>query len=147
MLAYFLTFCLFGALLSNTTQGHCAQSSPVNHTQCNWSQFPPLPDAEGFASPFAGVAGGALLIAGGANFPNKRPWEGGTKIWYDRVFILPTATSAWIAAGRLPRPNAYGIAVSIPSGVICAGGGDTREHFRDVFLLSRDGQTLHMTPM
>ena len=119
----------------------------MNHLQRNWSQLPSLPDAEGFASPFAGVAGDALLIAGGANFPDKRPWEGGTKIWYDRVFILPSPDGSWIEAGRLPYPNAYGVAVSCPAGVICAGGGDAREHFRDVLLLSWDGRSLHTSSL
>ncbi|MFO0044239.1 MAG: galactose oxidase, partial [Armatimonadota bacterium] len=51
-----------------------------------WKQLPPLPDPEGFAAPFAGMSHNQLLVAGGANFPDKRPWEGGTKVWYDKVF-------------------------------------------------------------
>ena len=39
-------------------------------------------------SAVAGVSGGALLVAGGANFPDKKPWQGGTKVWYDTVFVL-----------------------------------------------------------
>ena len=35
--------------------------------------------------------GGAILVAGGANFPDKKPWEGGKKVWYDTVFVLETA--------------------------------------------------------
>ena len=101
-----------------------------------WQQLAPLPDREGFASSFAGVSGGALLVAGGANFPDRRPWDGGTKVWYDRVFALASPGGAWTVAGRLPRPLAYGVSVSAPEGVICAGGGDASAHFRDVFLLS-----------
>src|SRR4051794_9202194 len=41
-----------------------------------WTQLPSLPDPEGFASAFAGVSHDALLVAGGANFPDKRPWDG-----------------------------------------------------------------------
>ena len=51
-----------------------------------WEKLPPLPDALGVAAPFAGVSGGALLVAGGANFPDKMPWEGGKKVWHDRVW-------------------------------------------------------------
>lgn len=112
-----------------------------------WKQLPALPDREGFASSFAGVSGGALLVAGGANFPDKRPWEGGTKIWYDRVFALAVPDRAWIEAGRLTRPIAYGVSVSGPEGVLCAGGGDTSAHFRDVFLLQWDGAKLHQRPL
>jgi len=62
-----------------------------------------LPDREGFAGSYAGVSGGALIVAGGANFPDKRPWEGGTKIWYDRIFVLEPAASTWRTVGRLPH--------------------------------------------
>jgi N-acetylneuraminic acid mutarotase len=60
-----------------------------------WKALPPLPDREGFAASFAGVSGGALIVAGGANFPDKRPWEKGKKIWYASVFVLEKADSAW----------------------------------------------------
>ena len=101
-----------------------------------WTRLPVLPDAEGFASAFAGASHGALLVAGGANFPGKRPWEGGTKTWYDEVFVLTSAKEGWHVGGKLPRPNAYGVSFTTPAGVVCAGGGDAREHLRDVFLLA-----------
>ncbi|OAM89178.1 hypothetical protein OH491_12875 [Termitidicoccus mucosus] len=110
--------------------------------QLLWTQLPSVPDAEGFASPFAGIGNDALLVGGGANFPAKRPWEGGTKIWYDTVFALPSPDGAWRVAGRLPRPCAYGISVTHGGGVICAGGGDAREHFRDVYKLKWNGGEL-----
>ena len=46
----------------------------------HWSALPPLPDAHGFGGPYAGVSGGALLVAGGANFPDATPWENGAKV-------------------------------------------------------------------
>jgi len=112
-------------------------------TQWTWKQLPSVPDAEGFASAFAGVSHDALLIAGGANFPGKRPWEGGSKVWYDEVFVLPEPQGAWIAAGKLPRPVAYGVSLTTSLGIVCAGGGDAKEHFRSVFLLNWDGKKLH----
>ena len=48
-----------------------------------WSKLPSLPDKEGFAAMFAGLSvdhgGEILLAAGGANFPDKKPWEGDRK--------------------------------------------------------------------
>ena len=44
-----------------------------------WTSLPPLPDPIGFAGAFAGVADGALLVAGGANFPDLPPWDKGKK--------------------------------------------------------------------
>lgn len=98
-----------------------------------WTELPPLPDPIGFAAPFAGVAQGSLIVAGGANFPDGRPWNGARKVWHDRVFVLDTPTSPWREAGRLPWPVGYGVAVTVPDGVLCLGGSNEREHLRTAF--------------
>jgi N-acetylneuraminic acid mutarotase len=97
--------------------------------------LPSVSDKEGFAGPFAGVSNGALLVAGGANFPDKRPWEGGTKVWYDSVFVLEKPNGAWKNAGKLPRPLAYGVCVTHGNGVVCVGGSDKDRYYADAFRL------------
>lgn len=89
-----------------------------------WSELPPLPDKEGFAGMFAGVVSGRLVVAGGANFPEGYPWEGGKKYWYDSIYVLDSNTSpAWRKlALRLPKPLAYGVSWSDQNRLICAGG-------------------------
>ena len=96
-----------------------------------WSQLPSLPDPEGFAGVFAGVAADAagretLAVIGGANFPEKRPWEGGRKVYYRDVYTLrlTEAGAAWRKfASAWPEPAAYGMSVSLPGrGVLCIGG-------------------------
>lgn len=101
-----------------------------------WRTLPPLPDARSFAGMFAGVADDALLVAGGANFPDAMPWDGGAKFWHDRVWVLEKPDGAWREAGRLPRPLGYGVAVSTKRGVLCIGGGDAERHHADCFYLS-----------
>jgi N-acetylneuraminate epimerase len=135
------TFCL-GVLFTLALVMGVTADSDMQLPMLKWTQLPSVPDAEGFASAFAGVSHDALLVAGGANFPEKRPWEGGAKVWYDQVFVLESPTGQWRVAGRLPRPNAYGVSVTTSEGVVCAGGGDAREHSRDVFLLAWDGREL-----
>lgn len=107
-----------------------------------WQELPALPDREGFAGMFAGVSNGALIAAGGANFPEKKPWEGGAKVWHDAIYVLERPDGAWKAAGKLPRPAAYGVSVSTPLGVVCCGGGDAKAHFREVFALQWDGKAI-----
>ena len=106
-----------------------------NHSGLTWSQLPPLPDAFGVAAPFTGESGGALLVAGGANFPNGFPWQGGKKIWHDTVYSLAATNAQWQIVGRLPRPLAYGVSLTTPDGVLCIGGSDTLRHYAEVFLL------------
>jgi N-acetylneuraminate epimerase len=100
-----------------------------------WTRLPPLPDKEGFAGSFAGVSNGALLVAGGANFPDKKPWEGGQKQWYDTVFVLEKPGGEWKVAGKLPRALGYGVSVTHGAGVVCVGGSDAERHFADAFRL------------
>jgi N-acetylneuraminate epimerase len=95
----------------------------------------PLPERAGFAGMYAGASGGALLAAGGANFPEKMPWEGGKKVWYDSVFVLDRPEGEWRVAGRLPRALGYGVCVTYGEAVICAGGSDATRHYADVFRL------------
>ena len=61
----------------------------------NWlGGIPDLPPSSGevkqvgLAGTFAGTHNKALIVAGGANFPDLPPWEGGKKVWWDDVFIL-----------------------------------------------------------
>lgn len=117
--------------------------------ELDWKPLPSLPDTEGFAGSFAGVSGGALLVAGGTNFPDKRPWEGGSKVWYDTLHVLEKPDGTWTQAGKLPKPNGYGVSITTPDGLICIGGGDLTVHFRDVFRLcyARGKVTIQALPM
>ena len=119
-----------------------AQPTPSMPHALVWKELPALPDREGFAGSYAGVSGNVLLVAGGANFPDKRPWEGGTKIWYDRVFALAPEAPAWREAGRLPGAGGYGVSVNTPEGLVLIGGGDAARNFDEVWLARWDGKTV-----
>jgi len=111
------------------------------HAGLTWTDLPPIPDAVGVAAPFAGVSGGALLVAGGANFPHGAPWDGGVKVWHDRVFVLDQPDGDWGEPGRLPRPLGYGVSITTPRGILCVGGSDADLHYTECFLLRLvDGQ-------
>jgi N-acetylneuraminic acid mutarotase len=108
-----------------------------------WQPLADLPDPEGFAGSFVGVAGGSLILAGGTHFPDKMPWVGGIKVWYDDVYELKSLKSSWSKIGKLPKPNGYGLSLSMEDGLICLGGGDARANFSDVFRLQiQDGKVV-----
>ena len=109
--------------------------------------LPPLPDEFGFAGMFAGVSGGALLCAGGANFPEQSLAQGGKKKWHDRVFALNPPDGAWRDAGRLPWANGYGVSATWRDAVVLAGGGDATTNFRAVLLVRWDGAHLSFEPL
>src|SRR3954454_22161988 len=96
--------------------------STMSAQEIRWSRLPPIPAREGFAYPFAGLSNGALIVAGGANFPDKKPWEGGTKHWHDSVFLLERPDSEWKQIGKLPRPIGYGVSITTADGILCLCG-------------------------
>jgi len=129
--------------------GHLVLTFVVSSAMAlEWVPLPPIPDQEGFASPFAGTHGEHLIVAGGANFPDAKPWEGGTKVWYDQVFVLDRAEGDWRVVGQLPKPLAYGVSISTPEGLICIGGSDTTQHHAGVFRLriTDDGVSFESLP-
>ncbi|MGM0488159.1 MAG: sodium:solute symporter family transporter [Planctomycetota bacterium] len=116
-------------------------SKPAPNISLDWQQLPDLPDTLGVAGPFVGVHQDALIVAGGANFPEP-VWES-DKVWRDRIHVLTKTTSGyqWHEADPLDRPIAYGTAVSTADGVVCMGGNHSKETFREVFLLRWDAET------
>ena len=103
--------------------------------QEGWKKLPPIPDPLGVAAPFAGVSNGALVVAGGANFPDKMPWEGGKKVWHDKVWVLEKPGGTWRDAGKLPRALAYGVSLNVGGTVVCIGGSDSVRHYADTTIV------------
>ncbi len=119
----------------------CGNDVPLCAQELKWTQQPSIPDNVGFAGPFAGRHGGALIVAGGANFADKKPWEGGIKVWYDSVFVLPDGETKWLQGQKLPQPLGYGVSLSVKEGMICLGGSDAHRHYASCFYLKWvDGQ-------
>ena len=112
-----------------------------------WKKLPSLPAKYGFAGSFAGVTNGALLVAGGSNFPDRKLWDGGTKVWYDKIFVLERPDGEWIVVGKLPRALAYGVCVTYGDGVVCVGGSDRDRHYADAFRLEWRNRRLVTTKL
>lgn len=112
-----------------------AISSSLLAFEGQWSQLKSMPDDEGFASPFAGVSGGALIVAGGANIPHNKWADIFTKVWHDRVFVLEKPDGDWKTGFKLQRALGYGISVSADDSVLCFGGSDAIKHYADGFRL------------
>ncbi|BCM92729.1 N-acetylneuraminate epimerase [Abditibacteriota bacterium] len=109
-----------------------------------WSELPGLPEPR--SGHYAGNSHGALIIVGGANFPVPL-YQGGTKIWYPDVRVLPPDSAQWVTASPLPAPIGYGASVSDERGLICIGGGDATTHSTAVFRLEWTGSALRRTEL
>ena len=126
-------------LMETPTAGQVRQHAQRQFS-LRWKKIRPLPDRHGFAGAFAGVSNGALIVAGGANFPDQPVWEGGKKAWYDEIFVLERPDSEWKTGFTLPMPIGYGVSVTTEKGLLCVGGADADRHYADVFLLEWSGR-------
>lgn len=95
--------------------------------------------SHGYAGMFAGVHQDVLILAGGANFPEEAPWNGGKKHFSQHIYVLEKSSHGyqWVAGLelKLPFPVAYGTSISTPNGVLCVGGNDQGQTFNKAFLL------------
>ncbi|MGN6530851.1 MAG: kelch repeat-containing protein [Ginsengibacter sp.] len=93
----------------------------------------------GLAGAINGVNNDVLIVAGGSNFPDKLPWEGGKKVYYDNIFVLEKKGNqyGWHKKVKsiLPEPIAYCGITSTPSGIVYAGGENENGISNKCFLL------------
>lgn len=120
-------------LLSSAPTFAQAQNNPLA-----FQSLPDIPDAIGLGGPLVGTHEGALIVAGGANFPTPLT-EGGAKVWHDRIFVLLPEEKTWrTLEQRLPRPLAYAACASLPQGIVVIGGSDEDTVHASVFLMRWD---------
>ena len=141
---YFLLPCFFLLLLSNI---QAYEDNPfVNFEWKELAFIPPAPGKAiqpGIAGAFIGIHNDALIIAGGANFPDAAVWEGGEKVYHREIYVLEKKEDGsyqWFEekAFALPRNMAYGLAISTGDGLACIGGMDGERLLDDAFLLRWD---------
>jgi cyclically-permuted mutarotase family protein len=97
-----------------------------------------IPNPIGMNGSFTGVHNDALIIAGGANFPKTPVWEGGKKQWHNSVYVLSKDGSRKIwntKELKLPKALANGVSINTPNGILCIGGDDADQVYKEVFLL------------
>lgn len=115
-----------------------------------WEPLPVLPEALGVGGPLVGVHNDALIVAGGANFPEP-VWEN-DKLWRDEAWVLVKGGAdgyEWLSGFALDHPIAYAACVSTAHGVACLGGSDGETTFDRCFLLQWDPEKrqLSQTPL
>ncbi len=105
----------------------CLHGSSGATAPLNWLQLPLIPNQFGLGGPNAGVHNGALIVAGGANFPKGPPWQvgdqpKGDKVWHRKIYVLEQGDTKWRDGFDLPRPLAYAATVSTAEGIYLLGG-------------------------
>lgn len=120
----------------------------AKETALHWKIAAELPSLDGksrslgFAGPVTGVHNNVMVVAGGANFPNNMPWQGGKKKYYDDVYVYlknKNTLKLHKKLFKLPFPVAYAACSSTPAGIIYAGGENEQGISSKVILLQWDG--------
>ena len=79
--------------------------------------------AEGVSATYAALINGKLIVAGGANFPDKLGFEA----FYDEIMLFDNHQNMWKQIGNLPQKSAYGVSVPISDGTLWIGGNTADE--------------------
>jgi len=134
-------------MLVKTTNSFAQQQENLT---LEWERAAYLHDKEGhpslgFAGPINGLHHQVLVVAGGANFPDKMPWEGGKKKYYDAVYVLEKKGEkyAWNTKvqSKLPEPIAYCGVTSTPLGIVYVGGENENGLSNKAYLLQWNKKT------
>ena len=123
-----------------------------------WKTIAQLPLSEGsmphigLAGPVTGVVNDFMIVAGGANFPDLPPWEGGQKAFHDKIYVLTKKRSGryhWHHDSeiRLPFPVAYTANVSFGKSVFILGGENRTGPLKAALRLEWADGHLHFYPL
>lgn len=107
-----------------------------------FTQIATLPGGEGWAGMYAGVSDERLFCFGGVNFPDKRPWEGGQKKWYDTIYMLQEGNDWVELIDKLPSPLAYGVSITYSNKIILIGGINEGNYSNKVLEYQWNGNSL-----
>lgn len=137
-ITFSILFLVFHLMLSEKIQ---AQTFAMPE----WERNIALPDWEGrehpgLAGPLTGFHAGVLVVAGGANFPEGYPWQGGAKRYHQSIYTWEPGNGKGNDCFtrqqlQLPEPLAYAACVSTSQGVVCAGGENGKGLSDRVYLL------------
>lgn len=129
-------------LIMSATAGF---SQKTKITNVEWKKAAQLQNADGslslgFAGPINGVSNTVLIVAGGANFPDKMPWEGGKKHYSDEIHVLEKTGDDFHwnkkAANALPEPIAYPGNTTTSLGIVYVGGENENGLSNKAYLLN-----------
>lgn len=142
-LSLFLSIFLIG-IFTACNKNNKTEQMKIIHTQ--------LPTAglssdlqKGVSAAYAALSDGKLIVAGGCNFPDKLPYEGGTKIYYDEILMLNTENpDRWQTIGKLPDAAAYGVSVQLKNSTLWIGGNTASNALNKVYEISLNHNVLQL---
>jgi cyclically-permuted mutarotase family protein len=114
----------------------------------NWKQSGVLPVQPnglihmGLSGVVSGLVGDQIIIAGGNNFPEGLPWEGGIKKYYKRVIVYNNQKDTLLNTFtfNLPSKVAYAAVAQLKEGIFYAGGENEKGPLNSAYLIKKGKQ-------
>lgn len=103
----------------------------------------------GVSAPYAAHIGNRLIVAGGCNFPDKPPYEGGDKIYYNDIVILDsTNPTEWKYMGTLPVETAYGVSITLDdNSAVWLGGNNDSTLLTSVYKITIESERVNINAL
>lgn len=102
----------------------------------------------GVAGAFIGGIGDRIVVAGGSNFAQGAPWDGGAKQFEDAIYLLTPSGDACkcelAADAKLPVGIAHGCAAVAGRSLYCFGGLTAQGESRAVYALTPVGNSVRV---
>lgn len=116
----------------------------------DWREGDSLPDVDnhkhiGVAGPVTGIIGSRLVIAGGANFPDAMPWDGGKKQYQKDAYIYDLNTEnelKYLGRQEFNDSLAYSANISLGDQFISVGGERNGQAIADVLIYQFENDRL-----
>jgi len=130
------------SLIIMSTTDAFSQKKAINHVE--WKKVAQLQNTDGslslgFAGAINGINNDVLIVTGGANFPDKMPWEGGKKQYSKEIHVLQKCNNTYNwnkeVQSTLPEPIAYCGSTSTDFGVVYVGGENENGLSNKAFIL------------
>ena len=129
-------------LMTTATSAQTDLVKRIDWTIAATLQNPDGSPSKGFAGAINAVNNQVLLVAGGANFPDKMPWEGGEKYYSKEIHILQKRGGQFVwnnaVEETLPEAIAYCGNTATDFGVVYAGGENEKGLSKNAFVLNWD---------
>ena len=143
---YYWFLNIFFAISMLTLNAVLAQKIEAIHTTITVAEYLPSlsnnKQSLGFAGPITGTNNGIFIVAGGANFPELMPWQGGKKFYYKDVFVYTRKNQqiSFKKSSQLPFNIAYAACCSSVEGIFFAGGENENGIMNSAYLLNWNNQ-------
>ncbi len=123
-------------------------AATVSASECSIRKaaaFPADGTHTGVAGAFIGNIDNNIIIAGGSDFPDGRPWEGGIKQYYDDIYVLEHGSGGYKCTktvSRLPEALGNGCAASSGKMIYCFGGSNSSRRSFAVYAVRLNGKEI-----